>query len=152
LVRSHGIDTGRTQASELERRYGAQPVVIDELGENALLFFIHKKYSPTMSEQELYDSTRQFWYDVSQKTRTTTNHRLALAVVESVIVRAYSIEGWYPAGTTFSSRKLTRKPIKRWEFVGQLLEDYPLNGRLLVDESGNRIPASQNGYRYINFI
>lgn len=52
----------------------------------------------------------------------------------------------------FSSRKLTRKPIKRWEFVGQLLEDYPLNGRLLVDESGNRIPASQNGYRYINFI
>jgi uncharacterized protein len=119
--------------------------------ESCILFFVHQTYSPTSPEQENYDSVRQFWR-IGEATRTPPLvHQLALGVVEGVVVRAYSIEAWFPAGATFSSREWSggggAKPL--WEFVGKPLPDHPLLDRLLVDDEGKRIRGCQIGYYYL---
>jgi len=147
-VRGHGVERGRLFASEVERLHGSKPVLISSVTDPCILFYIHNSYSPTLSEQGLYDSTRQFWHEVSEKNRMEITHPVALGVVEGVVVRAYSIAGWFPAGTTLSSR-LFAGAENKWEFVGQLLSDHPLAGRMLVEDDGTPSAASQKGYRYL---
>jgi len=149
VVRGHGVERGRLLASEVELLHGAEPVRVGDIEEPCILFFIQNTYSPTLSEQEIYDSTRQFWYEVSEKKRMELTHRVALAIVDSVVVRVYSIAGWYPAGTTLSSRS----PIKlddKWEFVGNRIEDHWLAGKKLVEDDGEtEVSAIQKGYSYL---
>lgn len=147
-VRGHGVERGRLVATEVERLHGSKPVYISSVADPCILFFIHNTYSPTLSEPELYDSVRQFWHEVSKKNRMEITYPVALGVVEGVVVRAYSIAGWYPAGTTLSSRPFSGAEDK-WEFVGQLLSNHPLAGRMLVEDNGTPIAASRKGYRYL---
>ena len=153
-VRGHGIDRGRQTASEVERLHGSKPVALETIHESLMFFFIKKTYSPTKNEGELYDSVRQFWYEVGLRTRTVSlidnslPYPVALAIVDSVVVRAYSVRAWFPAGTTYSSRG-SAPAGKDWEFVGQLLTDHPLLGRRLT-KSGNDLAANQKGYGYHN--
>lgn len=148
VVRGHGIERGRLFAFEVERLHGSKPVLISSVTDPYMLFFINKTYSPTLSDQEIYDSVRQFWYQVSEKTRMGNTHPIALGVVEGVVVRAYSIAGWYPAGATLSSRSFSGVEDK-WEFVGQLLSNHPLAGRMLVEDDGKPIAANQQGFGYL---
>lgn len=150
-ARGHGIDRGRKAAADIERIYGSPPVRISTIREPCIIFFVHRTYSPTSTEQEKYDSVRQFWR-IGEATRTTPlRHRVAFGVVEGVIVRAYSIEAWFPAGSTFSSREWfgTEDDKPLWEFVGKRLPKHRLLDRLLVDDDGNRIRACQIGYYYL---
>jgi hypothetical protein len=147
-VRGHGVERGRLFASEVERLHGSKPVLISSVTEPCMLFFIPNTYTPTLSEQELYDSVRQFWHQVSENTRMKNTHPVALAVVEGVVVRAYTIAGWYPAGATLSSRTFSGAEDK-WEFVGQLIRNHPLAGRMLVEDSGTPIAAGRKGYGYL---
>ncbi|MCZ8077172.1 MAG: hypothetical protein O9341_23895 [Paucibacter sp.] len=152
-VRGHGIDRGRQKASEVERLHGSKAIAIEDIRESYMLFFINQTYTPTKTEQELYDCTRQFWSRVSPTTRTPSAggslpYPVALAVVESVVVRAYSVLAWFPAGSTLSSRP-SGVPGTRWEFVGQLLPEHRLVGRRLT-KGGKDLPANQLGYGYIN--
>lgn len=153
-VRGHGIDRGRQTASEVERLHGSKAVALESIQDPLMFFFINKSYSPTKSELELYDSVRQFWYGVALSTRapSTTDNSLrypvALAIVDSVVVRAYTVRAWFPAGSTFS----TRGPVvagKNWEFVGQLLANHRLLGRRLT-KGGSDLAANQIGYGYHN--
>lgn len=148
-VRGHGVERGRLPATEVERLHGSEPVRVSTIEEPCMLFFIRKTYSPTLSEQEIYDCVRQFWHGVSAKNRKELTCRLALGVVDGVVVRAYSIAGWYPAGTTLSSRQLSGKGKDKWEFVGQLLREHQLTGRMLVEENMQTIAGNQKGYRYL---
>lgn len=148
-VRGHGVEKGRMPAEVVERLYGAKPVMASEITEPCMVFFIHNTYSPTQSEQEIYDSVRQFWHQVGEETRRNLQYRLALGVVEGVVIRAYSIEAWFPAGATFSSRSYTSQKPDRWEFVGQRREKHELLGRLLVDNSNRPIAGVQKGYTYL---
>lgn len=152
-VRGHGIDRGRQKSSEVERLHGSKPVATESISELIMLFFINQTYSPTKTEHELYDCVRQFWSSVSLKTRTPQESGnlpfpVALAVVESVVVRAYSVIAWFPAGSTMSSR-ISDSPDNRWEFVGQILHDHKLVGRRLT-KNWLDLPANQLGYGYIN--
>lgn len=153
-VRGHGIDRGRQKACEVERLHGSKASAIEDIRDRYMLFFVNRTYSPTKTEQELYDSTRQFWSRVSQTTRTPSPsngalpYPVGLAVVESVVVRAYSILAWFPAGSTLSSRQPSN-PENHWEFVGQQLREQPLVGRRLT-RGGSDLLANQIGYRYIN--
>lgn len=147
-IRGHGIVRGRNSVEEIERLHGSAPIKISEISEPSMLFYINGTYSATLSEQELYDSTRQFWQGVSKNNRENLNTKIALAIVDGVVVRVYSIAAWFAAGTTMSTRTFKGKPDK-WEFVGQLLEDHPLSGRMLVDESGLPIKSIRKGYSYL---
>jgi uncharacterized protein len=147
-ARGHSIDRGRKAAADIERIYGSPPVRISTIREPCIIFFVHKTYSPTSTEQERYDSVRQFW-TIGEATRTAPlKHRVAFGVVEGVIVRAYSIEAWFPAGATLSSREWHgTKPL--WEFVGNRIPEHPQLDSLLVDDEGSRIRACQNGFYYL---
>ena len=153
-VRGHGVVRGRQTFSEVERLHGSKPVAVESIREPLMLFFINKTYSPTMLEPAIYDCVRQFWSGVSRKTRTpsevegTLPYPIALAVVESIVVRAYSVIAWFTAGSTLSTRPFG-SDINKWEFVGQLLADHRLVGRRLT-RNGHDLPANQLGYGYIN--
>ncbi len=148
IVRGHGVEKGRMLASEIERLHGSAPILIDDISEPCIIFFIHETYSPTLSEQELYDCTRQFW-DVGKSERESLTHRTALAVVEGVIVRVYRIESWHLEGSTFSSREFKGTRKDKHEFVGQLLKKHPLTGRKLIESTGEKIKAMQKGFTYL---
>lgn len=139
----------RKQASKRERLDPPAPILIEDIAEPCILFFIHHTYSPTLSEQEVYDCTRQFWQGVAKRKREALVPQTALAMVKGVVMRVYRIEGWYLAGSTFSSRACNGTRKDKWEFVGQLLKDHPLVGRKLVESNGETIKATQKGYRYL---
>ena len=147
-VRGHGIKKGRSTIEEIERLFSSEPLYIGDIEEKCILFYIHKTYSPTLSETELYDMTRQFWHMVSRETRESGEYKTALAIVDGVVVRVYSIEAWFPAGSTLSSRNFGGKPDK-WEFVGQGLNKHELYGRRLVDSNNQPIMSMQKGYSYL---
>lgn len=155
VIRGHGTDRGRLSAQEAERLLGSAPIDVERVRERCMLFFLNKSYSPTLSDQALYDSARQFWYRVAADTRTPASDgsglpvRTALAVVDSVVVRTYTIEAWFPAGTTFSSRKWTgSEEDQRWEFVGNQHEKHRLLGKRL-ERHGQPLAANELGYGYI---
>ena len=152
-VRGHHTDRGRRRATELERIFGSRPIDIGSYTDPTILFFIHNTYSPTLTEQEVYDCTRQFWTGIALETRMPRNpglnYKTALAIVDSVAIRAYEIQVWLPGGSTMSSRSIpTTSKAQTWEFVGNLLADHPLVGRRL-EVKGEPLPGSQNGFRYL---
>jgi hypothetical protein len=154
-VRGHGIDRGRQSADQVERLHGSASIDVEGLRESLMLFFINRTFTPTLDEQGIYDATRQFWYGVAAKTRSPSDslpgqlpYPTALAIADSVVIRAYSVKAWFPAGSTFSSRT-SKSPKGRWEFVGQVLRDHPLVGRRLM-RNGSDYPANELGYGYVN--
>lgn len=147
-VRGHGVVRGRTHVEEIERLHGSTPVKISNITEPCMLFYINETYSSTLNEQGIYDSTRQFWQGVRKSNRDNLETKVALAIVDGVVVRVYSIAAWFSAGSTMSSRVFNEAPDK-WEFVGQKLDNHPLFGRLLVDDDLNPINNMQKGFSYL---
>jgi len=119
------------------------------------MFFLSQTYSTSLDEIQIYDATRQFWYNVSQVKRNKNErgeleYSVALSIYDSVVVRVYSILQWFRAGQTLSTRSI-EKTTDRWEFVGNLILDHPLMGKKLVeDANGSDLRANQQGYRYVN--
>lgn len=147
IIRGHDTDRGRLSAQAIESLYGSQPIKLEFANEPYMLFFIQNSFSPTMSEIEIYDCTRQFWHQVGEEKRKNLEYNTALAIVDSVVVRAYSICGWFPAGSTFSTRKFDGKADK-WEFVGQIISSHLLLNKMLF-MNGKKLPANQKGYGYV---
>ena len=152
-IRGHHTDRGRRGAIELERTFGSQPIAIDSYTDPTILFYIHNTWSPTLTEQEIYDCTRQFWSNIALETRTPhtseLHYKTAIAVVDSVAIRAYRILAWLPSGSTMSSRAVPiSSKSQTWEFVGNLLAKHPLVDRRL-EVKGQALLGSQIGYRYL---
>src|SRR4051812_36861754 len=89
-----------------------------EIHEPVLLIRIADRYRPDMSDVELYEATRGVWR-VGAARETV---RVALAVFDGVVVEAYQIDSWHPAGT---NEYLTRSDEQlavpgRWEFLGSV--------------------------------
>lgn len=145
-VRGQGVERGRATSDFLAMRYGAEPIDVNDITENCIAFFINKTYSPTMSDMQLYDATRQFWHQVSKSTRESSEDFIALAVVEGIVVAVFSIEAWLPAGSTVSTRTFSSGKEEKWEFVGQRLE-HEYEGCLLIKD-GKPVEAIQKGYSY----
>lgn len=156
LCRGKWIERGRATASELDRRYGSLPVKESSLDEPFMKIWINQTYSPTLNAQELYDVTRQFWYRVGKAVRTpdvngTLRYPTVLALVDNVVVMAYRVHMWLPAGSTMSSRLWTGTSAdKRWEFVGNAIPRHELIGTRLVDDDGYAVRANELGYGYIH--
>jgi len=154
IVRGHGIEKGRLTLEEIERLYGSKPINMNDIKESYIMFFITRTYNTSLSELEIYDATRQFWFKVSEATRSrlengSFKYSIALSIYDSVVVRVYSIVEWFKAGTTLSTRKLDDYS-NRWEFVGNIIENHHLLGKKIVTNKGLSLPANQLGYGYIN--
>ena len=149
LVRGHNIVQGRIHASEAQILLGSTPIKISNINYPCMMFYIHNTFSPTMSEQEIYDCVRQFWSGVSKENRVGLQCKIALGMVDGVVVRVYKIISWHKAGDTMSTRTLSPDKENRWEFVGQLLKEHELTGKTLLNDDGERLLSNQKGYGYI---
>lgn len=153
-IRGHGIEKGRLSLEEIRRLYGKKPIKINSINEKCIMFFINRTYSTELSEIQIYDATRQYWYNVAKTKRMkmsdgNLSHKIALSIYDSVVIRVYSIIEWYDAGTTLSTREEYFEK-KRFEFVGNLLKNHYLLGKKLINANGTDIRATRQGYRYIN--
>jgi hypothetical protein len=154
-VRGHDVERGRLTLNEAVRMYDSQPVDISSISEPLALFFIHNTYHPTIPAVDLYNATRQFWYNYRKAARTRLSsglytHNVALAIVYGVVVAAYTIDQWHPGGTTPTTRPLTgiANLDKRWEFTGKAIPNHQLLNRRLIVQ-GAPIKGEQVGYKLI---
>lgn len=153
IVRGHKIEKGRLRLEEVKRLYGSEPVNIETIKERYMTFFISKTYSTNLSENDLYDATRQFWSNVSKQKRAFNkegklDYPIALSIYDSVVIRVYSIVNWFEAGSTFSSRTTTKN--NSFEFVGNIIKNHSLLGKKIVNKDGSKLKGLQQGYGYIN--
>ena len=155
-VRGKATERGLIKAHALVSRYNVDAFNLENIKE-PLMFFFLKDVSPTLSDQELYDRVRGFWQGVSQTNRTPgedgrLRYDKAMAIADGVVIRAYSILGWFRAGETFSTRvpSISRGHLKsqRYEFVGNQI-DHRLVGRRLL-KNGKALEGNQKGYGYHN--
>jgi hypothetical protein len=108
------IGLGRTPLRELVALYRKKPVTVRE---PALLIRVNRLYRPGMTAAELYDATRGIWRVGPGREKV----KYAFAVFEGVVREVYEIQGWFRAGSTFTTRRdLGGSHRGRWEFVGRL--------------------------------
>lgn len=94
----------------------------DDITEDLLVIKINQLYSPDMSALELYEATRGIW---KRRIKSVKAADYCLAVCKGIVVEVYSIDGWYPAGTTeYKTRVLNKERcVGRIEFVGDVAPD-----------------------------
>lgn len=133
---------GRMSVDHIEALYAATPVEIDV---PAILIRINELFRYGMSAIELYDTTPGIWKIGNDRTKA----KFAMAVFEGVVQEVYEIQGWFPAGSTLSTRG-ELKDESRWEFVGHIAED-SVRSRYRMKSVRRYFPqGAQNPVRYVN--
>lgn len=112
--------------------------------EPSLLIKISKTFNYSMTAQELYDATRQFWVLGKDKEKV----KFAFAVFDGMIQEVYKVISWHPGGTTFTTRLIKPEYSNKWEFVGQVAEDKIRDKYLYKDVS--HIAKYQSSKYYLN--
>jgi hypothetical protein len=79
------------------RRFGSKPLIVSTIKEPIMKIFLNQSYSPTLTDQQLYDVKRQFWLAVGKNVRQLNAQGIlpyptAIAVVESTVVIAYEVQ------------------------------------------------------------
>ncbi|MFA6309250.1 MAG: hypothetical protein WC677_05855 [Clostridia bacterium] len=133
---------GRLSTHEIIQRFNAEPANISE---PAVLLRIGNYFRRDMTPIELYDLTRGIWRMSENGPMRKTEY--AFAVYDGVIIEVYKIKQWFIAGTTFTTRQLTKKK-DRWEFVGNVAE--PEIRKKYINKMVDFKKGSQNPINFIN--
>ena len=92
----------------------------EDITENLIAIKINRSYNENMTEIALYEATRGCW---KLDIRKAQHADYALSVYRGIIMEAYKIENWLPAG---SIPRITlpdaETPRGRYEFVGKVAE------------------------------
>lgn len=123
IKRGHGSSTyGKIEVSKLEARYSEKKLDFKDITENIMFIRINQLYRNDMSDLELYDATRGYW-KVNPENAKKMDY--ALAIYEGMVLEVYEIVAWFPALSTFTSRKnLDAEHLKnRYEFVGRIADE-----------------------------
>jgi hypothetical protein len=130
------LDTLRNETMSLEAIMISEPSV---------LLRIRQFYSPDLSPIELYDVTRGRWR-IGKKREEV---HLAFSIYRHTIIEVYEVAQWFPAGTTFSTRK-DAAPPDRWEFVGNIAR-VQYREKYINKSVAHYFPTgARNPVRYIN--
>lgn len=132
---------GRMSIDKLVSLYKKEKANITE---PSLLIKIPQTFNYSMSPQELYDATRQFW--ILGKDREKVEY--AFAVFDGMIQEVYKVINWHPGGTTFTTRKIKNEYSDKWEFVGRIADDKIRKKYLYKDVS--HIAKYQSSKYYLN--
>lgn len=133
---------GRMTIEQIQALYGADEV---EIKHPCVLIRINEFFRYGLTPMELYDATRGVWRIGHRRE----NAKFALAVFDGVVQEVYEIQGWFPAGSTMSTRDDTADP-HRWEFVGRIAPRH-IRGRYRFKSVRSHFPhGAQNPIRYIN--
>lgn len=119
-VSGHGKDRGPSSDRELEIRYAAQPVII----EDPVFLGFCIRYDPELTTaEELFHDTSYCWKVVPKKHPA----KYAFAVHRMIIREVYEIEEWL------------RDPMnKRWYFTGKVAEE-DIRGKYMYKDISNYI-------------
>lgn len=135
------VGFARISSADVITMLTAEPV---DVIHRSMLITINKLYKSDLSEIELYHSTRGIW-KVGER-RNSVDY--AMAVYQGIVRAVYSVDSWYPAGTTdYGDRDISEyKGTGRWEFIGCLApKDI---SELYVGKSVGK--GGQNPIRYLN--
>jgi len=117
--------------TELRARYAALPAQFQP-NDRIVLIRINKEFRPGLSDEQLYEATRNWW--VVNPKRGPTH---ALAIYNGVVRAAYSIDTWQRAPDG-----------RRWGFIGE--RDPEAERRFLWHHVNDRLrKGDQNPIRYV---
>lgn len=133
---------GRMSIEQIQALYGADEVEIED---PCILIRINELFRYGMTPIELYDTTRGVWRIGANREKA----KFALAVFDGVVQEVYEIRGWFPAGSTMSTRGETDEP-ERWEFVGRIAPDNIRKRYRLKSVRDPFLQGAQNPIRYFN--
>lgn len=132
---------GRMTVDQVRALYAAPEVPIKH---PCVLIRINERFRYGMSPIELYDATRGVWRIGANRDTV----RFALSVFDGVVQEVYEIAGWFPAGTTMSTRSDTAN-ASRWEFVGRIAHE-SIRHRYRFKAVRAHFPqGAQNPVRYV---
>lgn len=139
-VKGHASsEIGRMSLEKIVSIYNPEKA---DIIEPSLLIKINQTFSYSLTSNELYDATRQFWRVGKDRDKV----EFAFAVFDGTIQEVYKVVSWHKAGTTFSSRTTTKE--ERWEFVGQIADKNIRDKYLYKDVSD--ITNNQSPFYYLN--
>ena len=124
-------ERGQMNVEEVIARYDAPKVIITE---PAILIIINRRYYRGISQEELYESTRQSWVIGKRRNKA----RYAFSIYNGIIRQVYEIEKWYCAENN----------VKRWMFDGKIAAS--LQHYVGGDVSHYLTPGAQNPIKYVN--
>ena len=133
---------GRMSPDQVIATYAARKV---DIKDPLILININRTFRYGMSAMELYDATRSAWVVGDRKGEA----KYALSVYQGIVQEVYEIKGWFPAHSTFNSRKSVQEAETddRWEFVGRIADD-SIRERYKYTDVSEYI-GGQNPIRYI---
>lgn len=156
IVTGSGAELGRMSVMDLNAMYGATPVVIDP-SHRVVLIRINRLFERGMSDDELYEATRQWWrISHLRRQRGSGGNRWspewAMAVYGGVVRAVYRIETWEQPNQ--ADLDVDPNRAKRWAFRGT--RDHAMEEKYLHRDVWSYLrktdtgPASQNPVRYVN--
>lgn len=139
---------GRIEVSELDARFDHGELAESDFLEDAVLVKVNQLYRNGMSDFELYEVTRGFWR--VDKSKVEGIH-LALAVYDGMVLEAYEIAAWLPAGSGMcAARSVSQAELAhRMEFVGRVANRCIRDRYVGKGVSGLFAPGSANPIRYV---
>lgn len=139
---------GRIEVSELDARFDHGELTEEDFLEDAVLVKVNQLYRNGMSDFELYEVTRGVWRVDKSKVEGI---RLALAVYDGMVLEAYEIAAWLPAGSgMFATRVVGQSELAhRMEFVGRVADRQVRDHYVGKGVSGMYAPGSANPIRYV---
>lgn len=139
---------GRIEVSELDARFDHGELTESDFLEDAVLVKVNQLYRNGMSDFELYEATRGFWR--VDKSKVEGIH-LALAVCDGMVLEAYEIAAWLPAGSGMcAARSVSQAELAhRMEFVGRVADRCIRDRYVGKGVSGLYAPGSANPIRYV---
>lgn len=139
---------GRIEVSELDARFDHGELTESDFLEDAVLVKVNQLYRNGMSDFELYEVTRGFWR--VDKSKIEGIH-LALAVYDGMVLEAYEIAAWLPAGSDMcADRSVSQaESAHRMEFVGRVADQCIRDRYVGKGVSGLYAPGSANPIRYV---
>ena len=139
---------GRIEVSELDARFDHGELAESDFLEDAVLVKVNQLYRNGMSDFELYEVTRGFWR--VDKSKVEGIH-LALAVYDGMVLEAYDIAAWLPAGSGMcAARSVSQAELAhRMEFVGRVADRCIRDRYVGKGVSGLYAPGSANPIRYV---
>lgn len=144
IQRGYGSgDYGRMSIEQINALYASEEVKVTE---PALLININKTFYYGISAIDLYDSTRAAWSIGKAKEKV----EYAFAVYQGIVKEVYSIQGWFPAYTTFNTKKpdATNPSEKKVEFIGRLADNDVREK--YINKSVAKYMGPRNPINYVN--
>lgn len=108
---------GRMTIEQIVSAYTKQKI---EIFEKAILIRVNQEFRYSMSDLELYDTTRGYWKINIERAK---NVDLVFSIYNGIIQEVYKVTTWLKAGESMNMRGKIENMEDRFEFIGILADE-----------------------------